>query len=101
MKPTRTQRLAIISGLATLFLMLSYGFLRMPAAGVLPHPAYNETTRRILANTERDTNAPNVVNSVLADYRAFDTLGEAAVLFVGITSVATVLISRRDRERHG
>ena len=97
MKPGPLHRVVVASALVALFLLLSAGFLAMPTAGTLPHPAYNAVTLRYLGWSARDTNAPNVVNAIITDYRAFDTLGEATVLFIGVTSVATVLIARKRR----
>lgn len=39
------------------------------------------------------TGAMNVVTSVILDYRAFDTLGEATVLFTAVIGVLTVMRS--------
>lgn len=39
------------------------------------------------------TGAVNVVTSVILDYRAFDTLGEATVLFTAVIGVLTVMRS--------
>ena len=38
-----------------------------------------------------DTGVPNVVTSVLASYRGFDTLGETAVVFTAGLAVALLL----------
>lgn len=98
MKGNRVQHCVVIAVAVILFGLLSHAFLQMPVAGVVSNPAHNEVSRRYLSSTRTDTNAPNVVNSIVTDYRAFDTLGEAAVLFVGVTSVASILISNRKRE---
>jgi multicomponent Na+:H+ antiporter subunit B len=38
-----------------------------------------------------DTGVPNVVTSVLASYRGFDTMGETVVVFVAGLAVAMLL----------
>lgn len=38
-----------------------------------------------------DTGAPNVVTAVLLDFRAYDTLGEATVLFCAVLGALTIL----------
>ena len=38
-----------------------------------------------------DTGAPNIVTAILLDFRAYDTLGEATVLFCAITGALTIL----------
>jgi len=45
-----------------------------------------------------DTGAPNIVTAVLLDFRAWDTLGEATVLFCAALGTAAVL-RRRARTR--
>jgi multisubunit Na+/H+ antiporter MnhB subunit len=52
----------------------------------------------------KDTGAGNIVTSVLLDYRAYDTLGEATVLFAAIIGALTILRGRarsKRREKHG
>jgi len=50
----------------------------------------------IIDNTQRETGADNGVTSVVFDYRGFDTLGEATVLF---TAVAGVIMLFRRRKK--
>ena len=49
-----------------------------------------------LAKAAEETGAGNVVMAVLLDYRAYDTLGEATVIFVSILGVY-VILRRRGR----
>ncbi len=44
-----------------------------------------------------DTGAANIVSSIILDYRAYDTLGEATVLFTAIIG-ATVLLRKKSRK---
>jgi len=44
-----------------------------------------------LNNAATETGAANVVTAVLLDYRAYDTLGEATVIFVSILGVYAIL----------
>jgi len=46
-----------------------------------------------LRNGQRETGSNNIVTSVVFDYRGFDTLGEAAVLFLVVTSISMLLFS--------
>jgi multisubunit Na+/H+ antiporter MnhB subunit len=41
-------------------------------------------------NAQSERAANNVVTSIVFDYRGFDTLGEAAVLFTAVMSVAAL-----------
>ena len=47
----------------------------------------------IIDHTQEETGANNAVTSVVFDYRGFDTLGEATVLFTAVAGV--ILIFRR------
>lgn len=47
----------------------------------------------IINNTQNQTGANNGVTSVVFDYRGFDTLGEATVLFTAVAGV--ILVFRR------
>ncbi len=46
-----------------------------------------------LRNGQMETGSNNIVTSVVFDYRGFDTLGEAAVLFLVVTSISMLLFS--------
>ncbi|MCK5112521.1 MAG: hypothetical protein KAQ84_03160 [Thermoplasmatales archaeon] len=47
----------------------------------------------IIDNTQEETGANNGVTAVVFDYRGFDTLGEATVLFTAVAGV--IMIFRR------
>ena len=47
----------------------------------------------IIENAQSETGANNAVTSVVFDYRGFDTLGEATVLFTAVAGV--ILVFRR------
>ena len=47
----------------------------------------------IIANTQNETGTNNGVTSVVFDYRGFDTLGEATILFTAVAGV--LMIFRR------
>ena len=49
----------------------------------------------IIEHAQNETGANNAVTSVVFDYRGYDTLGEATVLFTAIAGVAA-LFRRRD-----
>lgn len=50
----------------------------------------------IIDNAQTETGANNVVASVVFDYRGYDTLGEATILFTAVTAV--VMLFRRTKE---
>jgi len=59
----------------------------------LPAPA----SQKYIKDGLKDTGAANLVASVILDYRAYDTLGEATVLFTSIIG-ATVIMRRKSRK---
>jgi len=56
-------------------------------------PEKTEMDQYIIDNTQGEAGADNGVTSVVFDYRGFDTLGEATVLFTAVAGV--ILIFRR------
>ncbi len=50
----------------------------------------------IIDNAQSETGANNVVSSVVFDYRGYDTLGEATILFTAVTAV--VMLFRATKE---
>lgn len=59
-------------------------------------------SEKYLREAKKRTGATNVVTAILLDFRAYDTLGEATVVFVSIIGAVVVLrpIGRLRRERH-
>ncbi len=51
-----------------------------------------------IAKGLNDTGATNIVTSIYLDYRAYDTLGEATVLFTAVIG-ATAILRSRSRKR--
>ena len=71
-----------------LFLFFSYFALKdLPSFG---HPTMRVADYYI-AQGMKNTGATNQVGSVILDFRAYDTLGEATVLFTAVIGVLTVL----------
>ena len=52
-----------------------------------------------IENTINDCNSPNMVTSVIVDYRAFDTLFETTVMFLSGVSVLLILSRKPDQKR--
>ncbi len=71
----------------------SFTVAEMPPFGDPNNPVFNEIPARYMESGVADTGAVNIVSSVIIDYRAFDTLGEATVLFVAIAAVIATLKS--------
>jgi len=77
---------------------LIYGTLDMPEWGDPNSPASRHVSPRYIEKTEIETATPNMVTSVLADYRGYDTLGETTVIF---TAGASCIMLLRRRKKKG
>ncbi len=75
---------------------LIYGVLSLPAFGDIAAVTNHHLVPEFLNESEGKMGIPNVVTSVLASYRGFDTLGETFVVFTAAISV--LLILRKDKE---
>ena len=50
-----------------------------------------------IANALNDISAENIVTAIVFDYRGFDTIGEAEVLFTALTAVSVLLREGRKK----
>ena len=66
--------------------------VELPPFGAIDNPAHNYVYQRYTREGREDTGSYNIVNAIIFDYRAYDTLGEATVLF---TSIAAVILAMR------
>ena len=83
---------AIISfTIVTIFFIFS-----MIAIHPFGNPDATDMDDNIIINAQNETGANNIVTSVVFDYRGFDTLGEATILFTAVAGV--ILIFRRLKE---
>ncbi|MFW5731018.1 MAG: hydrogen gas-evolving membrane-bound hydrogenase subunit E [Desulfonatronovibrionaceae bacterium] len=75
--------------------------LKLPPRGEIGAPVQQEYNARgtevagsyYIQNAYKDAHTPNMVAVILADYRAFDTLGETIVVFAG--AIGCFFILRR------
>ena len=51
-----------------------------------------------IAHGQEQTGTNNIVTSIVFDYRGFDTLGEACVLFTAVMGVAIMFRKRKEGE---
>ncbi|WP_444420567.1 hydrogen gas-evolving membrane-bound hydrogenase subunit E [Saccharopolyspora indica] len=58
-----------------------------------------EASEAFIANAEKGAGATNVVNAIIVDFRAFDTVGEIAVLAIAATGVASLILASRHERR--
>ncbi|MHA1547992.1 MAG: DUF4040 domain-containing protein [Alphaproteobacteria bacterium] len=76
--------------------VLVWGMSGLPDFGIAETPVHLAGPD-YLARSLEETGIPNVVTSVLASYRGFDTLGEVMVIFTGGIAVL-MLLKRSQRE---
>lgn len=78
---------------------LIYGTLDMPPFANPDNPVHQHVALRYIQDSPQEVGLPNMVTSVLASYRGFDTLGETAVVFAAAIGVLSLLgLPRQDRE---
>ncbi|MEK9723118.1 MAG: DUF4040 domain-containing protein [Rhodospirillaceae bacterium] len=82
--------------------VLVYGTLDMPHYGDPDAPIHKHVANRYLEKSGDEIDVPNVVTSVLASYRGYDTLGETFVIFTAAAGVLAILgrvrLARRRKE---
>lgn len=76
--------------------LLIYGVGDMPGWGDPNSPPSLHVSPRYIEKTMEETDTPDMVTSVLADYRGYDTLGETTVIFTA--GIACLLLLRRDNQ---
>ena len=77
--------------------MLIYGTWDLPGFGLADTPLNTHVGMAYMERSLPETGIPNVVTSVLASYRGFDTLGEVTVVFTAGIGVL-LLLKRTARE---
>jgi multisubunit Na+/H+ antiporter MnhB subunit len=64
------------------------------------YPSPSDMDQYIIDNAQEQTGNNNVVASVVFDYRGFDTLGEATILFTAVTGVLLLLRAVKHKEEN-
>jgi multicomponent Na+:H+ antiporter subunit B len=77
--------------------VLVWGTLALPPFGTPDAVIHKHVAPRYIADSIKETGVPNVVTSVLADYRGYDTLGETTVIFTA--GIGVLLLLHRARRR--
>lgn len=80
--------------------LLVYGTWDMPPFGAADAPAHHHVGAYYLEHSMAQTGVPNVVTSVLASYRGYDTFGELVVIFTaGIGVLGLLAVTSHDHYR--
>ncbi len=78
---------------------LVYGTIDLPPFGAADNPIHaSEVARRYIDDSGHEVGMPNIVTSVLASYRGYDTMGETTVIFTALVGVL-LLLARGPRPR--
>jgi multicomponent Na+:H+ antiporter subunit B len=90
------RRLLSLLPAGALAAVLIYGVHALPPFGDPGAPAHVHVSPYYAANAVADMATPNVVAAVLADYRSFDTMIEAAVVVTAVLACLIILLHRDD-----
>lgn len=71
--------------------VLVYGTLDMPAFTDPNDPIHQHVAPRYINDSPTEVGIPNMVTSVLASYRGYDTMGEVIVVFAALIGVLSLL----------
>ena len=78
---------------------LLWGTIDIPRFADPAAPANQHVAPYYLEQSSHEIGIPNVVTSVLASYRGYDTLGEVVVIFTAGIGVISLLGGRRRRKK--
>ena len=93
-KPLLPLLAVTITGLA-----LVYGTWDIPRYGDPDNPIHHHLVQRFIEDSPEEIGIPNIVTSVLASYRGYDTLGETTVVFTAAIGVLVLIGGARRRRR--
>jgi multicomponent Na+:H+ antiporter subunit B len=89
---------AIISSLVFFGLFLVFAFMAFQGLPKFGEPLMGVSSKYLEQSISK-TGASNIVMGILLDYRAYDTLGEATVIFTAILGSFVVLRQRGKKEK--
>jgi multicomponent Na+:H+ antiporter subunit B len=102
-RPPRRSSLLPLAVVLVTGAALIYGTLDMPHFGDPDAPIHQHVAPRYIEDSPKEVGPPNMVTSVLASYRGYDTLGETTVIFTAGVGVMVLLSGfwQRRRRRTG
>ena len=95
-KSTRSSVIPLLVVLVTGSILV-YGTFDMPPYGDPGNPVHHHVAPHYLEESEHEIGIPNVVTSVLASYRGYDTMGEITVVFTAMVGVLLLMGGVRKR----
>lgn len=78
-----------------IFLILAFTVIYIPGFGDSFSPTRMHVMPYYINNSWKDVGIPNIVTSILASYRAFDTFGETIVVFTASISIYMILLKNK------
>jgi multicomponent Na+:H+ antiporter subunit B len=83
--------------------IIVWGSSDLPQRGdpLAPAAVHDSVAVYYIENAYTDSRTPNMVTAVLADYRGFDTFGEAVVVVAAALSCMLILLRRRENQADG
>lgn len=84
------RRFTFITSIATIVIFLAFAHVAFRDLPEFGNPAMRVSANYIAEGIKK-TGAANLVTSVILDFRAYDTLGEATVLFTAVIGVLAVM----------
>jgi multicomponent Na+:H+ antiporter subunit B len=93
-------RYSVLALIALLGAFIVWASQDLPYRGDPGSPAavHDSVSVYYIENAYLDARTPNMVTSVLADYRSFDTFGEAIVVVTAALAALLILLRRREDE---
>jgi multicomponent Na+:H+ antiporter subunit B len=79
---------------------LMFATLDMPRYGEIEAPIHHHVAPRYIEESKAEVGMPNIVTSILASYRGFDTLGEVTVVFTAAIGVMALIGRRRQKKKN-
>jgi multicomponent Na+:H+ antiporter subunit B len=95
-RPDPRRRYYVIPVIVAFLGLMLFASAGLPDRGDPDAPAQQGISQTYLADSLTDTETPNVVTALLADYRSMDTLGETMVILTAALAAALVLVRRVD-----
>ena len=96
-KPTRSPLLPLaIVGITGAVLI--WGTLDAPNFGLPSNPVHVHVADRYIEESPTEIGIPNMVTSILASYRGYDTMGEVIVVFTALVGVLSLIGIRKRRD---
>ena len=95
------QRLGVLALVGAFLGVMIYASVGLPDRGDPEAPAHTGVAVYYLEHALEDTETPNVVTALLADYRSQDTLGETLVIVTAALATVLVMFGRSEPEESG